>query len=214
TNATMSVPNEATAGWVRNVPYGDLSNFKNGRIAMVGRWTSALQFAITPSASGPLSLDLIYPNTNDGSLLRAHVDLNGTAGKKLTIDVDRGNQQLSVRDDVGGIAAVPTVTIVQPDPIKITGARQDMHLNDEGHQVSVLFSRPVKIADGDDWLTKFHAQVLLNKDGVNYTGNRPMSAAALQGDSRVVNVTFDHALSQNASYSLSVDAVIDPLTNV
>jgi len=212
--AMMSVANEAAAGWVRNVPYGDLSNFKNGQIAMVGRWGSTLELGITPSATGSVSLDLIYPNTNDGSLLRAHVDINGVAGKKLTLTIDRGNQQLNVLDDLGGIAAVASVVTVQPDPIRLIGARQDMHLDDQGHKVSVLFNRPVKIADGDDWLTKFHAQILLNKDGVNYTGNRPMSAAALQGDERVVNVTFDHALSQNASYSMTVDPVLDPLTGI
>src|SRR3954453_10307131 len=212
--ATMNVANEAAAGWVRKVPYGDISHFKNGELAMVGRWSSPLQFIVTPSATGPLTLDLIYPNSADGTLLRAHVELNGTTGKALTIDLDRGNQQLSVRDDLGGIAAVPTVSVVQPEAIRLIGARQDLHLNDEGHQVSVLFNRPVKIANGDDWLKKFHAQILLNKDGVNYTGKRPMSAAALQGDERIVNLTFDHALSQNASYSMSVDPVIDPLTSI
>jgi len=211
--ATMSVANEAAEGWLRNVPYGDLSRFRNGQIAMVGRWGSALELGITPSATGSISLDVIYPNTTDGSLLRAHVDINGTAGKKLTLTIDRGNQQLSVRDDVDGIAAVPSVTTVQPEPIHLIGARQDMHLDEEGHKVSVLFSRPVKIADGDDWLKKFHGHVHLNKDGVNYNADRPMSAAALQGDSRVVNVTFDHALSQNATYTLDVDPVLDPLTD-
>jgi len=211
--AMMSVANEATAGWVRNVPYGDLSRFKDGQIAMVGRWSSTLELGITPSATGSISLDVIYPNTNDGSLLRAHVAINGVAGKKLTLTIDRGNQQLNVLDDLGGIAAVASVVTVQPDPIRLIGARQDMHLDDNGHKVSVLFSRPVSIAEGGDWLTKFHAQILLNKDGVNYTGNRPMSAAALQGDERVVNVTFDHALSQNASYSMTVDPVLDPLNS-
>ena len=211
--AMMSVANEAPAGWVRNVPYGDLSNFKNGQIAMVGRWSSTLELSITPSATGSISLDAIYPNTTDGSLLRAHVDINGTAGKKLTLTIDRGNQQLNVLDDLGGIAAVASIVTVQPEPVHLIGARQDMHLDEEGHKVSVLFSRPVTIAAGDDWLKKFHGHVHLNKDGVNYTATRPMSAAALQGDSRIVNLTFDHALSQNASYTLDVDPVLDPLTD-
>jgi len=214
TGASMSVPNEATAGWVRNLPWGSLSKFNDGELAMIGRWTGAVELAVTPAATGSFSLDVIYPNSNDGSLLRAHVDFTGTAGKTLTLDLDRGTQQLNVRDDLGGIAAVPTVVAVSPEPIHLIGARQDMHLNDQGHQVSVLFSRPVTIADGDDWLKKFHGQIILNKDGVNYTAPRPLSAAALQGDGRVVNVTFDHALSQNASYSLAVDPVLDPLTTI
>ena len=38
------------------------------------------------------------------------------------------------------------------------------------------------------------------------------TAAALQEGSRVANVTFDHALSQNATYSMNVAPLVDPLS--
>ena len=41
---------------------------------------------------------------------------------------------------------------------------------------------------------------------------RPMSSAALQEGNRIANVTFDHALSQNATYTLSVSPFVDPLS--
>jgi len=217
-NRKLAIPNEAASGWVRELPFADLSRFtsvdgsRTGEIAVVGRWTESLELTIVPSVAGPHSLELIYPAATDGTLLRAHVDLDGPAGRIVTLTFDRGEQSLTVRNDLGGVVGVATVTSVSPEPLVLIGARQDLHLDSEGHKVSVLFNRAATIADGDDWLTKFHAQIVLNKDGVNYTGGRPISSAALQGSGRVVNLTFDHALSQNAAYSLAVDPVRDPLT--
>src|SRR5258708_23742435 len=92
------------------------------------------------------------------------------------------------------------------------GGRQDLNLDPGGHKVSVLWTRPVAINTGEDLLAKFAAQIHLDKDGVNYSGARPMSAAALQEGSRVANLTFDHSLSQNATYSLTVSPLAHPLT--
>src|SRR5258708_33140188 len=91
------------------------------------------------------------------------------------------------------------------------GGRQDLNLDPGGHKVSVLWTRPVAINTGEDLLTKFAAQVRLDKDGVNYTGARPVSAAAPQEGSRVATITFDHSLSQNATYTLNVAPLVDPL---
>ncbi|MGZ7078846.1 MAG: carboxypeptidase regulatory-like domain-containing protein, partial [Thermoanaerobaculia bacterium] len=146
------------------------------------------------------------------SVLRAHFDVSGNAGKPLTVVVTRGATSLSLHDSVGGIAAVGTITPVSPEPIHIIGARQDLNLDAGGHKVSVLFNRPVSLAAGDDLLTKFSAQIALDRDGVSYRGSRPMSAAALQEGSRIANVTFDHALSQNATYSMNVAPLVDPLS--
>ncbi len=217
TNRKLEIPNEAGSGWIRDLPFADLSKFtsadgsRTGELAIAGRWTEQLQFTLVPSVAGPHSLDLIYPAATDGSLLRAHVDLDGPAGRTVTVTVNRGDQSVSVRDGLGAIVGVGAVTPVEPEPLRLIGARQDLHLDGHAHMVSVLFNRPAAIANGDDWLTKFHAQVILNKDGVNYTGTRPISAAALQGSGRVVNLTFDHALSRNAAYSIAVDPVKDPL---
>ncbi|HET8772701.1 MAG TPA: carboxypeptidase regulatory-like domain-containing protein, partial [Thermoanaerobaculia bacterium] len=218
TNRKLEIPNEAGSGWIRDLPFADLSKFtsadgsRTGELAIVGRWTEQLELTLVPSVAGPHSLDLIYPAAADGTLLRAHVDLDGPAGRAVTVTIHRGDPSVSVRDALGAIVGVGSVSSVEPEPLRLIGARQDLHLDDNAHTVSVLFNRPAALSEGDDWLTKFHGQVILDKDGVHYTGPRPISAAALQESGRVVNLTFDHALSQNASYSLAVDPVKDPIS--
>jgi hypothetical protein len=98
---------------------------------------------------------LILPATNAGSVLRAHFDANGSAGKPLTVLVQRGATSLNLYDSLGGIAAVGSITPIAPDAISIIGARQDLNLEPGGHKVSVLWNRPVSIATSDDWLKKF-----------------------------------------------------------
>ena len=217
-NRRLQIPNEAEEGWIRELPFADLSAFtsvdgsRSGEIAVVGRWTEALELTLVPSVDGQHALDLIYPSATDGTLLRAHIELDGPAGRIVTVTFDRGEQRITVRDGVGGIVGSADATSVTPEELKLIGARQDLHLDPHAHKVSVLFNRPAAIAEGDDWLAKFHGQIVLNKDGVNYTGARPISSAALQDSRRIVNLTFDHALSQNASYSIAVDPVLDALS--
>jgi hypothetical protein len=213
TNAKMEVASEAASGWIRQLPNGEVTTFQSGELAVVGRWAGDYSIGVTPAADGPVSLDVILPAAADGSVLRAHFDFTGTAGQTLTLLAHRGAATAELRDALGGIAATVPTTPVSPQPIVIIGARQDLNLDPGGHKVSVLWNRPVKVAAGDDLLAKFTAQVHLNKDGVNYTGSRPMSAAALQDGSRVANVTFDHSLSQNATYSMNVAPLVDPLSN-
>ncbi|MGZ8710527.1 MAG: hypothetical protein ACXW28_09890, partial [Thermoanaerobaculia bacterium] len=185
-NRRVQIPNEAEEGWIRELPFADLSSFtsvdgsRSGEIAVVGRWTEALELTLVPSVGGQHTLDLIYPAAADGSLLRAHIELDGPAGRIVTVTFDRGEPRISVRDGVGGIVGGADATSVTPEQLKLIGARQDLHLDPHAHKVSVLFNRPAAIAEGDDWLTKFHGQIVLNKDGVNYTGARPISSAALQ----------------------------------
>src|SRR5262249_19175586 len=52
-NATMSVPSEADSGWVRNLPYGEITNFQSGELAVVGRYAGDYSVAVTPVADGP-----------------------------------------------------------------------------------------------------------------------------------------------------------------
>jgi hypothetical protein len=212
-NAQLAVASEAETGWVRQLPYGELNRFGSGELAVVGRFSGNYELALTPSADGPLTLDVILPATTDGSVLRAHFSVNGIAGKPLTMLVTRGATTVELRDTLGGIAATMPTTPVSPDPIAILGARQDLNLNPGGHKVSVLWSRPVAIATGEDLLTKFAAQVTLERPGLSYQGPRPMSAAALQDGSRIANITFDHALSKNAAYTLTVGSLVDPMGN-
>jgi len=213
TSAKMSVASEADSGWIRNLPYGEITNFQSGELAVVGRYAGDYSIGVTASGDGPVSLDVILPAAADGSVLRAHFDFTGTAGKTLTLLAHRGATSVDLRDAVGGIAATVGTTSIVPQPVTILGARQDLNLDPGGHKVSILWSRPVKLNTGDDLLAKFAAQVHLDKDGVSYTGARPMSAAALQDGSRVANITFDHSLSQNATYTLNVAPLVDPLTS-
>ena len=209
TNARMDVASEAAGGWVRQLPFGELNTFRDGELAMVGRWSGSYEVTLTPSANGPLTLDLILPAHAEGSVLRATFSVNGDAGKPLKVVITRGATSLELRDAQGGIAAVGTISNVQPAPLSIIGARQDLNLDAGGHKVSILWNRPVQVAG--DLLAKLAARVVLDKDGVHYEGARPMSAAALQDGARVANVTFDHALSQNAAYTMTVGTLNDPV---
>jgi hypothetical protein len=211
-NARLATASEAESGWVRQLPFAELNTFQDGELAVVGRWSSNYEVMVTPKADGPFTLDVILPAAADGSVLRGHFDLTGTAGKSLTLLVTRGAANLELRDALGGIAqTVPTIA-VSPEPLQIVGARQDLHLDDSGHKVSILWNRAVAVAAGEDLLQKFAAQVTLNRDGVSYQGPRPLSAAALQEPPRIVNVTFDHALSTNATYSIAISPLRDPLS--
>ncbi|MEO8033970.1 MAG: carboxypeptidase-like regulatory domain-containing protein, partial [Acidobacteriota bacterium] len=217
-NAKMDVPSEAASGWIRQLPFGELNTLQSvdkshsGELAVVGRWAGSYEVSVTPAADGAFALDVILPAATAGSVLRGHFDVTGTANKPLTLLVTRGATSLQLRDANGGVAAVGTITPVVPETLGVVGAHQDLNLDAGGHKVSVLWNRPVKVADGDDLLRKFAAQIALNRDGVNYSGPRPISSAALQDGGRVANVTFDHSLSQNATYSMTVAPLVDPLS--
>jgi hypothetical protein len=218
-NALLDIPSEAAGGWVRQLPYGELNAIQSidkshsGELAVVGRWgAGACQVRVVPATDGPFALEVILPSAAAGLVLRVHFDVTGIANKPLTLVVSPGANSLELRDASGGIAAIGTVVTVAAETLGIVGAHQDLNLDSGGHKVSVLWNRPVTLAAGDDLLQKFAAQISLDRDGISYRGNRPMSAAALQDGGRVANVTFDHALSQNATYSMTVAPLVDPLT--
>ena len=208
-NARMDVPSEAASGWVRQLPWGELDTFRGGELAIVGRWAGNYEVTVTPAADGPFTLDLILPAAAEGSVLRARFSATGQGGKALKVLVTKGATSLELRDSLGGIAATGTISSVLPAPLALVGARQDLHLDPGGHKVSILWNRPVSVTG--DLLTKLAAQVVLNRDGVQYQGPRPISAAALQEGGRVANVTFDHALSKNATYTMTVGSLNDPI---
>ncbi len=211
------IPNEAASDWVRNLPFSDISRFngagESGELGLAGRWTEDTDVIVTPAADGAFQLEILYPDTTDGSLKRAHFDLTGTKDQPITINLTRGATSLNARFDNGGIVGVATISTVAPAPLRILGARQDLHLDADGHKVSVLFNRPVKVQDGVDLRTKFTGAIDFNRDSVIYKAPRPISAAALQDDGRTVNTTFAHALSQNASYTIEVGSLLDALNN-
>ncbi|MGZ8778837.1 MAG: Ig-like domain-containing protein, partial [Thermoanaerobaculia bacterium] len=216
TGRRSDVPNEAGSDWVRGIPFSDISRFngagETGELGLVGRWTEDLDVVVTPAQDGTFSLELIYPDGTDGSLKRAHFEIPGMRNRKVTISLTRGASSLNAMGDAG-IAAVGTVTTVQPAPLSIDAARQDLHLDEHGHKVSILFNRPVAAPDGVDLRTKFTGAIDFNRDGVVYQGPRPIAAAALQEDGRTVNLTFDHSLSQNATYTIDTATLVDPVSN-
>ncbi|HEX7708969.1 MAG TPA: discoidin domain-containing protein [Thermoanaerobaculia bacterium] len=218
TGRRADVPNEASTGWVRDLPFSDLSRFngggEQGEIAFAGRWSEDLDVVVTPASTGSFALELIYPGVADGVLRRARFEINGQAGERITVTLTRGADALNALFTNGGIAAVGAITTVEPSALLIAGARQDLHLDEAGHKVSVLFNRPVAIPDGVDAATRFSGAIDFNRDGIVYSGPRPIFAAALQEDGRTVNLSFDHALSVNAGYSITTDSLIDPTTSL
>ena len=214
TDRETSLHNESAAKtWKRDLPYADISAFngagEKGELALVGRWTEDLEVAVTPAADGPYVVDVIYPYSADGKLYRARFNLTGVAGAKVLIPLTRGASTASALFPIGGVAAVGSVTLVEPDALRILGARQDLHLDKDGHKVSMLFNRPVKAGEGVDLRTKFTGEIDFNQDSVVYKAARPISAAALQEDGRTVNLTFDHTLSANATYKIEVGSLVD-----
>jgi len=218
TGGISDIPNEALSGWKRDLPFSDISRFngssENGEVALIGRWTEDIDVTVTPAQDGTFAVDLIYPasSTVDGHLLRAHFDIaNARKDAHYTIAVTRGAQTPNAFNGTT-LVATGTVTTVNPQLLRIAGARQDLHQNDEGHNVSLLYNRPVKAQDGVVLSTKYTGTIDFNRDGVAYTAPRPISAAALQPDDRTVNITFDHALHQNGTYLIASGSLIDPLT--
>ena len=211
------VPNEAASGWVRDIAFSDISRFsgagENGELALVGRWTENFDVRVTPAADGAFALDLLYPDTGEGHVLRAHFDINGHKDETLTITVTRGASSLSAGFPNGGIASVGAISEVGAAPLRIEGARQDLHLDEAGHKVSLLYNRPVAVADGVVLRERYQGAIDFDRDGVTYRGARPIFAAALQEDARTVNLTFDHALHQNATYTLESSSLTDPVTS-
>jgi hypothetical protein len=214
TSLNNETEEDADHKWVRGLPWSDLSSFngggEKGELALMGRWTEDIDVTVTPSATGPFTLDILYPDTEDGRLRHARFSLTGTANHALTVRVTRGADSLSIRDSVQAIVSTVNASSFGPAPLRIEGARQDLYLDKEAHKVSVLFNRPVETPEGVDLRTKFTGKIDFNKDGVVYNGPRPISAAALQDDGRTINLTFDHALSTNAAYTIETGTLHDP----
>ena len=214
---TAAVANEAAGPWTRDLPFADVSRFdafgRTGEVAVAGRWTEDLEVVITPAVSGVFELELLFPGVTQATTHRAHLQVQGTAGETLRVPLTRGANGVNVVLPNGGFIANAAATAVTPPPITILGARQDLHLDAEGHKVSLLFSRPIVVGEGVDLLTRFSGNIDFNRDNVAFSDSRPIFAAAMQHDERVVNLSFDHVLSTNASYTIAVSPMVDPLTS-
>jgi hypothetical protein len=220
TGAMIDVPAEAASGWVRTLPTGEVNELtidgEAGRLAMVGRWSESYRVTIRPSTAA-FTIHLLYPDTADGAMLRADLEITGaTPNTPVSLDVHRGVRTIAVQN------ATATVSIVEvgQTPLRVIGAAQDLHLDHNGHVVSLLFNRPVTIADGEKWRNKL--ALTINVPKANYTATRRNDAAddfaelqipsaIPQDDGRILNVTFDKVLSRNATYAIAVDGVLDVL---
>jgi hypothetical protein len=207
---------ESAATAVRTLPYGELTKFTSateaGELVLVGRWSETLTLTVTP-ASPSFTLELIYPGATDGSFLRGSVTVNGaTPGTALTMAIERGKASL-VMSNGSSLAA----TDVAQSPLVITGAAQDLHLDPAGHIVTMLFNRPVTVADADKLRNLFELTTSVPTAGYSVKRKndpaKPLQplipGAALQDDGRMLNISFDHALSTHASYSIAVDPIAD-----
>ncbi|HEX2060946.1 MAG TPA: carboxypeptidase-like regulatory domain-containing protein, partial [Thermoanaerobaculia bacterium] len=217
TNAKLDVPAEATAGWVRLMANAELSRFdagsEKGELAIAGKWTESIRVSVTPRASS-FTLHLVYPDTNAGAFLRTDIAITGaTPGSPVTVEVARGSRTLVV----SGASGTPVVDSVQAPALRVIGAAQDLHLNEHGRLVSLLFNRPLKLADANKLRDQFALTINVPKANYTITRRNPadpelplqIPAAALQQDARLINVTFDKALSTNADYVIAVEAMRD-----
>jgi len=221
TQTAVDVPAEATGGWVRTLAYGELMSLaiggEAGELAMAGRWSEDVRITVLPSAA-TFALHLLYPDAESGTTLRADILItNARSGVPVSIDVARGDRTLIVN----GASAIPLVNAVDQAPLRVLGAAQDLHLDGGGHVVSLLFNRPIQIAD--DRRLRDLLALTIKVPKASYTATRrnnpadpgaelQIPAARLQEDGRVLIVTFDKTLSRNAEYAIAVEAIADRRT--
>jgi len=214
----MDIPAEAASGWHRDLPYGELMQFnsstESGELALVGRWKENLTFSVAPQ-SDHFTLDLIYPDANDGAFFRASIDINGARiGYPVTFAVNRGSNDVVVT----GATATRTIAPVAVTPLRVVAAAQDLHLDDPGHIVSLLFNRPIVVADAVNFRDKFSLTTSVTSVGYSITRKNTSTStfipgASLQDDGRIVNVSFDKALSTNAQYAIGIDPIPDAVAS-
>jgi hypothetical protein len=198
-------PSSATGGWKRQLPYGDLvsleASSESAELAVLGRVTDSLDVTITPAASASATLDLLFPSPDGRSLLHAVATLNGAA--PVHVHLENG---VATSSDIGlAVASVPLTKLA------IVAARQDLHLDPDGHVVSVLFNRALPPTSAD-LSPALSTDVTLDvaKFGVGYTGTRRVAGAALQQDGRIIRVNYDAALSDDVSYLIHTNGFVDP----
>ncbi|HXG59335.1 MAG TPA: carboxypeptidase regulatory-like domain-containing protein [Thermoanaerobaculia bacterium] len=214
TKAKVAVPSEAGAGWERGLPYAELNAFTlgtPGELALIGRWTESVEVSVRPSAA-QFGVEILYPGTGDGALLHSSFTVTNASPDGVKFLLERGVKQVMV----SGGTAIPLVNDVAPTPLEIAAAAQDLFLDDAGHVVSILFNRPVNAGDAATLRNRFALWTSVPAAGYNERRKNAGSVvvvpgASIQDDARIVNVTFDKALSSNAAYRVEVDPVADLL---
>ncbi|HEX8410707.1 MAG TPA: carboxypeptidase regulatory-like domain-containing protein, partial [Thermoanaerobaculia bacterium] len=217
---SMDIPAEATNGWVRGLAFGELTRMNiggdEGELALAGRWSENVRISVVPAAAS-FTLHLLYPDTTSGQTLRTDIEVtNATVGVPVTIDVARGSRTLIVKN----ATATPLVNVVGQTPLAVLGAAQDLHLDPGGHVVTLLFNRPIEIAETQKLRDLLALTINVAKAGYTATRrNDPLNpnaelqipAATLQHDGRTIAITFDKTLSTNAAYAIAVESIADRL---
>ncbi|MCA1733410.1 MAG: hypothetical protein LC732_07400, partial [Acidobacteria bacterium] len=181
-----------------------------GELAIVGRWSEDLEVVVTPAVSGSFQLDLAWPGATPGTALRAMMSFIGTAGEPIAVALVSGNPEARALSSSGAIVTIATASEVAAAPLAVVAARQDLHLDETGRLVSVLFNRPIAPEPG--LAAHFGGTIAFDGDGVQWEDPRPISTATPQPGDRIVNLGFDHILSTNASYTIAIDPLGDPLS--
>jgi hypothetical protein len=215
--ARLDIP-EGSSSWRPELRYGTVmlldGGSRRGELALVGRWTEDVKFSFTAAGGGEVVVDLVVPRTNPRGVARATLVSTAAAGESFHVELRTGAGTVELRNASDAVVASSALEPVAPAPLSIDGARQDLHLDSEGHRVSVLFNRPLDPAGASALKTKFEAKAVIARDGFTGERLRPIYGAALQEDERIVHLNFDHALSTNARYELRVDPLTDVLTGV
>ncbi|HUP60265.1 MAG TPA: carboxypeptidase regulatory-like domain-containing protein [Thermoanaerobaculia bacterium] len=207
---------------VRSFPYSELTQLNaggdHGELALIGQWRQGdIRVKVLP-ATDRFTLHLIYPEADGSALLRTDIDvINATAGRAVEIVVRRGQKTLIVDN----ATATPLVDTIPQTALRVIGAAQDLHLDEHGHLVSMLFNRPVKVADAAALRDRF--ALTMNVPKASYTVTRKnnpsdpnallqIPGAALQADAKIINISFDKTLSRNAEYKIAVESILDLTT--
>ena len=202
TGAVLDVPSAGSANWKRQVAYGDEYTLsapnESGELALIGRVSDALDLTLTPTAAG--TIDLIFP-TADGKLLLRATGTFPANSAAIHIHIANG----AATSNEVGLATSP----VDLAPIAIVAARQDLHLDGDGHVVSMLFNRV--LSKSGDLSADFDTDVTLDaaKYGASFTGKRVVAGAALQQDGRIIRLNYDSSLSSDAQYTIHTSNLVE-----
>jgi hypothetical protein len=212
----LGVPAEAAGPWTRSMPFAELTQFRSGseygELAMVGRFSESVRFDVVP-ASTDFAVELIYPAASNGSMMRASFRVANASPAGVSFVIDRGTANIIVN---GGLyVPVSSPAAVAPVTLAVSGAAQDLHLNGEGRTVSLLFNRPVDVAD----TAAIRDRITLTTDvaAIGYHASRRNSGAriyipgaALQADGLILNIHFDKTLAKSAAYTIALDDSLLP----
>ena len=204
------------------LPWGDLSRVTSldhaatGELAVIGLPKEPYTIRVKPQPGSSFTFELLLPGDTPATVRHAVFNIDNASGNLLALRTDVTGTSLVLTDSVSGTTYSATAAVILAEPLRIVGARQDMHLNEHGSMMTVLFNRPVTFPAGLDIRPLFKGKVHFEQTTaeerhVLYNGKRGVDSAALQGDGRTVNLTFDHNLSKNATYTLDVDPIFDTL---